>query len=39
MRSPKQYDAIALDYRQMAASLDLLPNQVQAITWLVWRQR
>ncbi|PHJ64972.1 hypothetical protein VF04_04100 [Nostoc linckia z7] len=38
MRSPEKYDAIAQDYRDVAAQLDLLPNQLQAITWVTWRE-
>lgn len=33
-----RYDAIAGSYRQVADTCDLLPHQVQAITWLAWKR-
>lgn len=32
------YQAIAASYRSAARELDILPNQVQAVSWLAWRQ-
>lgn len=33
-----KYDAIAGAYRQVADTCELLPHQVQAITWLAWKR-
>lgn len=33
-----RYDAVAGAYRQVADTCDLLPHQVQAITWLAWKR-
>lgn len=35
----KRYSVMSLAYRNAAAELDELPMDVQAITWLVWRER
>jgi hypothetical protein len=32
------YDAVAADYRAVADAHDMLPHQVQAITWNVWKR-
>ncbi len=32
-------EAIAEVYREVAVGMNLLPHQVQAITWVVWRNR
>lgn len=32
------YETVAADYRRVAASVGLLPNQVQAITWFTWKR-
>ena len=34
---PNQYDEIADGYREVAKIYGLIPNQVQAITWLSWK--
>lgn len=36
--TPKRYRRIADDYAIVAESVGLLPNQLQAITWVVWRR-
>jgi hypothetical protein len=33
-----RYDSIAQAYRELAYTLELLPHQLQAITWLVWKR-
>jgi hypothetical protein len=35
--SPRKYNEIAADYKKVAKKVGLLPQQVQAITWYVWR--
>jgi hypothetical protein len=35
---PRLVETVAADYRAAAEILDLLPNQVQAITWIAWRR-
>lgn len=35
---PQLYDVIAEDIRAVAAETKMLPNQVQAIIWTVWRR-
>lgn len=37
--TPKRYAAVALAYTRAARALDLTPAEVQAVTWVVWRQR
>ena len=34
----KMYESIAKDYREAAELAGILPNQMQAITWVVWRR-
>lgn len=34
----RMYSAISEDYRQAAELIGILPNQIQAITWIVWRR-
>ena len=34
----KQYANIASDYTRVADKLAVLPNQVQAVTWIAWRR-
>lgn len=36
--TPKRYRETAEAYREIAADLDLLPNQLQATTWLAWKR-
>jgi hypothetical protein len=36
--SETRYDAIAAAYRKSAYTLDMLPNQLQAITWVTWKR-
>lgn len=37
--TPKRYDAFSLAYRGAARTLGVLPSQVQAVTWVAWRDR
>lgn len=37
--SPKQYALISAAYRAAANELQLAPHQIQAITWVAWRNR
>lgn len=32
------YEGVAKDYRTVAASVSILPNQLQAITWFTWKR-
>jgi hypothetical protein len=34
----KMYESISADYREAADLAGILPNQIQAITWIVWRR-
>jgi hypothetical protein len=34
----KRYDAIAEAYRKASHTLDILPNKLQATTWLTWKR-
>lgn len=36
--TPKRYRETAEAYREIAADLNLLPNQLQATTWLAWKR-
>jgi len=36
--SKKLYDKVSKTYIQAAREIDLLPNQLQAITWVTWRK-
>jgi hypothetical protein len=33
-----RYDSIAQAYRELAYTLEILPHQLQAITWLTWKR-
>ncbi len=37
--TPNQYERIAGSYRTAAKDLVLLPLELQAVTWVVWRER
>ena len=33
-----KYEPVAEDYRQVAKNLNVLPNQLQAVTWFTWKR-
>lgn len=38
LKRPGAYQMVAACYRTVARELDMLPSELQAITWLVWRR-
>lgn len=38
LSQPAVYERVAQYYRDVAAEIDFLPLQVQAVTWIVWKE-
>lgn len=36
--TPKRYNELAESYKALSRAIGLLPNQLQAITWLAWKR-